>query len=310
MTKTSSTTSGVTRFKTTLPPDESSSCRPGTPDVRQVCQDPLFYPYVATFFMFAFGFVIIAAVVMNSLVLFVMSRSTRARKSSHNVYVASLAFSDLMVVLIECPIVYMQFLLPGDVSRVIFNPDTYWVCIASFYFNSFFGTASIMTQLALNIDRYCMIIHPLTTRAFAAPTNTRAGFILMLVWSVSMIPQFGNIFLFKEVASESYVMHGGIDVYEVHFCLSSKPSDNPYTPHVYTATVFCVFYLSTLVTTLGLYVKMVFSLRQRKPTTTPEDDRIYSIYMRRDSLSKQHRFTDDGILDFVDWVGHTSSFRD
>ena len=26
-------------------------------------------------------------------------------------------------------------------------------------------------------------------------------------------------------------------------------------------------------------------------------------------LSKQHRFTDDGILDYVDWVSHTSFFR-
>ncbi|XP_041463932.1 QRFP-like peptide receptor [Lytechinus variegatus] len=237
---------------------------------------------------------------MNSLVLFVMARSPRGRKSSHNVYAASLAFSDLMVVLIECPMVYAQFLLPGDVSKIIFNPKTSWVCIMSFYFNSFFGTASIMTQLALNIDRYCMIIHPLTTRAFATPTNTRAGFILVLVWSISMIPHFGNIFLLKGVASESYEMHGGRSAYQVNFCISRKPSDNPYTPHVYTATVFTIFYLSTLVTTIGLYIKIVFSLRQRKPSPAAADDRIYSIYMRRDSVrvsrQKFHRAASRNIL--------------
>lgn len=227
----------------------------------EVDRDVIFQPNISIIYGALFAVVIVPALLGNSLIILTFFRYYHLR-TSINTYIANLAICDLLLVLLECLPIMIQYLLPTKWSSYVVN-DIF--CTFSFFFNTFFGTAAIMTLLALSVERFCCVIHPVTTMAFATRTQTRANFILVLVWCVSILPHFGHCVLFDSVKREMHSVAGSGDfIYDVTFCVSAKADDSLFYGSFYTATLFLLLYASTFITTLMIYLKIIRKLKHRK----------------------------------------------
>lgn len=223
----------------------------------EVENDVIFHPNVSAVYGALYAIVVVPALLVNILIILAFFRYSHLR-TSINTYIVNLAVCDLCLVTFECFPIITQYLVPTKWSSNVVN-DVF--CTFSFFFNTFFGTAGIMTLLALSVERFCSVLHPVTTMAFATRTQTRANFILVLVWCVTILPHFGNCVLFDSVKRERHSYTGG--VYDVTFCVSAKADDNLFYGSFYTATIFFLLYASAFVTTLAIYVKIIRKLKKR-----------------------------------------------
>ncbi len=211
-----------------------------------------------------FCVVIVSAFICNALVLSAVLWNPHLR-TAMNVYVVNLAISDLMVVGLESPLIMTQFLLDSTVSSRILSKKT---CILAYFFNTLAGASSVITLLALSVERYLMVMYPLQARYIAHRAKIRAISIVLFVWSLTILMHLGQCFLYGSIRNVYYASEDGQETYNRTFCLSALNDDDlaPWESHLYAATVFCLIYGSTFTITLVLYIKIIWFLwKRRKP---------------------------------------------
>ncbi|XP_033111289.1 neuropeptide FF receptor 1-like [Anneissia japonica] len=212
-------------------------------------------------FWVTYGVVIFLAMIGNAFVLGV-TLYYRHLQTSTTVYLTNLAISNICLVCIECPIVLIQFALPGNQSKDLLGDSSVVFCASAFFFGNFFGTVSVFILLVLSIERFCAVVHPVSTRFIRTPKRARA--LLIMVWSLAGWIAFGQSLLCSgEIEHGTYLVTANI-TYNINYCKSKQPESNPNGAHAYSSTVFLLVYVSTLTVTVSIYVKIVLFLSNQK----------------------------------------------
>ena len=130
----------------------------------------------------AYGIITLLSLVGNSLVIvtFVFDKNMR---SVTNVFILSLAVSDLMVTLT---------LVPFNIGLVM---SKYWIfgrtaCKIVPFFMTFSISSSSLTLCSISLDRYIAIIHPHKLKFFQS--SKPAGIFLAIIWILSAICSVPN----------------------------------------------------------------------------------------------------------------------
>ncbi|XP_059185503.1 neuromedin-U receptor 2 [Centropristis striata] len=159
-------------------------------------RSPFFYPVTSVYFL-----IFLTGLAGNLLTCAVIAKHKKMRNPT-NLYLVSLAVSDLLVLL---------FGMPLEIYDLWQNyPFPFGAC--GCYFKTFlFETvcfASILNVTALSVERYIAVVHPLKTRYLL--TNHHAKQVITVVWVVSMTCAIPNtslhgIFYLPERMEESAI---------------------------------------------------------------------------------------------------------
>ncbi|XP_071496161.1 uncharacterized protein [Diadema antillarum] len=129
---------------------------------------------VHTIFVALFLLIMAFGMAGNAMVIGVVW-SHRSMRTPTNFYIVSLAVSDLLVITFVMPLKLVEY--GADIDYSIFN--TVLCSFTAFVMPAFIFT-SIWTLVAISVDRYLVIIHPLKARSFN--TRSRALRTIGIIW--------------------------------------------------------------------------------------------------------------------------------
>ncbi|XP_074601866.1 G-protein coupled receptor 54-like [Brevipalpus obovatus] len=151
--------------------------------------NPEFYDYdyensVATFdythlipTALIYGLTLIIGLIGNGLIIYTVSHFRRMRTLS-NVFLASLASADLLLIIICVPVKFAQlFSFTWEFGLIS--------CKLVFYMQNVSAICSVYTLTAMSIERYYAILHPVRSRYMCTMSHTRA--IIILTWIFAFI---------------------------------------------------------------------------------------------------------------------------
>ncbi|KAK3595495.1 hypothetical protein CHS0354_021592 [Potamilus streckersoni] len=131
--------------------------------------------------------VILLAVLGNVLVIWTVWRNSHMHTVT-NYYIVNLAISDLLVSTLVNPLKLLEY--TGDCRWQIFKADE--LCGFLSYLLPIFVFASILTLVAISLERYYAIVHPLSAMRINSKSRTRK--IIALTWLIPMIVAFPFVF--------------------------------------------------------------------------------------------------------------------
>ncbi|XP_056107360.1 neuromedin-U receptor 2 [Rhinichthys klamathensis goyatoka] len=163
--------------------DESGDCHLQTVDEVLFSflgprRSPFFFPVTFTYIL-----IFITGVLGNLLTCTVITKDRKMRIPS-NLYLFSLAISDLLVLLFGMPLeiyeLWQNYPFPFSESMCCFKVFLFeMVCFAS-----------VLNVTVLSVERYIAVIHPLKTRCFI--TNKHAQRVIASVWALSLFCAIPN----------------------------------------------------------------------------------------------------------------------
>ncbi|KAM7366325.1 hypothetical protein PAMP_015774 [Pampus punctatissimus] len=124
-----------------------------------------------------YSLIFLLSVLGNSLIIAVLVRNRRMRTVT-NLFLLSLAISDLMVSLVCIPFT----LIPNLMRDFIFGNG---ICKLVMYFMSVSVSVSTFNLVAISLERYSAICNPLTSRAWQ--TKSHAAKVISATWVASFI---------------------------------------------------------------------------------------------------------------------------
>ncbi|CAG2163129.1 unnamed protein product [Oppiella nova] len=178
--------------------------------IENMTEDPLLYTLVE-------GIVAIGAFIGNLLVVIVFIQDKRLRKVT-NFYIISLAIADLLVGLIGIP--------SAILTRIGIPQDSFNVCLGMLSLLVVLCTISILNLLAVSLDRYWAILHPLDYHRRISETT--AMFIIISCWIVGAVIGFLPI-----------LWNNGLDMYKSldNKCLFIPVMDYNFLVFLYFSTI-------------------------------------------------------------------------
>lgn len=125
-----------------------------------------------------FAITFILGIIGNCLILVAVIRHTHVKNSPVNVFLASLASADLLLILV-C--------LPLKVAKLFSYTWTMgeFSCKLLYYMQSISGICSVLNLTALSIERYYVIVHPLKAQYLC--TISKAKKTILLTWLSAFI---------------------------------------------------------------------------------------------------------------------------
>eukprot|EP00095_Tigriopus_kingsejongensis_P012396 maker-scaffold682_size112745-snap-gene-0.12 protein:Tk12396 transcript:maker-scaffold682_size112745-snap-gene-0.12-mRNA-1 annotation:"lymnokinin receptor" len=132
-----------------------------------------------------YGGISLGAVVGNTLVIYMVIRSRRMRTIT-NFFIANLALSDVVIGTFSIPFQFQAALLQR------WNLPEIMCSLCPFFQNVSVNT-SIFTLIAIALDRYNAIIHPLRGKSSKKGTKIRIGFI----WVTSILLAVPQVIAFR-----------------------------------------------------------------------------------------------------------------
>ena len=133
------------------------------------------------------GTIMLMAASGNLIVIWIVIANPRMRTVT-NYFLLNLAVSDSLTSLLSMPFIFSY--LATDHFRMGMA-----MCKLSFFFGNVSSCASILSLVAITIDRYRAIIHPLMPRL----TKTVVGSMMVFVWTASCLIASPYIFYNKLV---------------------------------------------------------------------------------------------------------------
>uniref|UniRef100_A0A672J3N7 Gastrin/cholecystokinin type B receptor n=1 Tax=Salarias fasciatus TaxID=181472 RepID=A0A672J3N7_SALFA len=124
-----------------------------------------------------YSLIFLLSVLGNSLIIAVLLRNRRMRTVT-NLFLLSLAVSDLMVSLVCIPFT----LIPNLMRDFIFGTG---ICKLAMYFMGVSVSVSTFNLMAISLERYSAICNPLTSRAWQ--TKSHAAKVITVTWVASFI---------------------------------------------------------------------------------------------------------------------------
>ncbi|XP_053212856.1 type-1 angiotensin II receptor-like isoform X2 [Panonychus citri] len=124
-----------------------------------------------------YGITLITGLIGNGLIIYTVSHFRRMRTLS-NVFLASLASADLLLIIVCVPVKFGQlFSFSWE-----FGPIP---CKFVHYMQNVSAICSVYTLTAMSIERYYAILHPVRSRYMCTMSHTRM--IIILTWIFSLI---------------------------------------------------------------------------------------------------------------------------
>ena len=140
-----------------------------------------------------FGIMMVATVTANLFILTAIATTPRLRITT-NVYIGTLAVADLMVGLYRI----LTIIWLHENTHATFD-ESYWLCQGYAAFTFIACTASIITQLAISIDRFVYITHPF----FYRRKITRQKVVIVMVAMCPVYIIHSSLLRFFETNSEA-----------------------------------------------------------------------------------------------------------
>ena len=212
--------------------------------------------------------IVAVAVLGNLIVCYAIITNKSLRSSPTNLFIFSLAFSDLFTATLA---------VPFDIEGLFLN----WawkhgeiMCEAWITIYLITVPTSILTLLAVSVDRYKSLKDPLNRfRRFRFMTRKRALIVISVIWLYSLI--FALIPVMGWRAFKEFVYEG--------VCYF------PFT-EIYSTLSSCLNFIIPLLVTCGIYVKIYLIARSQSSTF----DKEISLQMRTtEACSRQTRSTEE-----------------
>ncbi|XP_039996314.1 cholecystokinin receptor type A [Xiphias gladius] len=154
-------------------------CNFGIKNISECGQDPSPEPkdINQTVRIVLYSLIFLLSVLGNSLIIAVLVRNRRMRTVT-NLFLLSLAVSDLMVSLVCIPFTF----IPNLMRDFIFGTC---ICKLVMYFMGVSVSVSTFNLVAISLERYSAICNPLTSRAWQ--TKSHAAKVITATWMASFI---------------------------------------------------------------------------------------------------------------------------
>ena len=136
----------------------------------------------------------------NSLVLGVLKQNREMRESAFGIYIGSLAMADILVCALCLP-VYVTSTSAFKDHPTGLSGDILCKLWTGYFALFYFAVISVYTLVALSLERYYAICHPVKARINSTPS--RAKKIVAVIWMCSFIPNFALIAGLKSTEPES-----------------------------------------------------------------------------------------------------------
>ncbi|KAM4623608.1 pyroglutamylated RF-amide peptide receptor [Polymixia lowei] len=213
---------------------------------------PLVYipelPYSAkTTFVIMYAIIFVLALVGNSLVVYIVVKK-RAVQTATNIFICSLAVSDLLITFFCIPFTLLQNISSEWLGGVL-------VCKTVPFVQTTAIVIGILTMTCIAIERYQGIVYPLKMRR--QYTSKRAYKTLGFVWIISVM--VGSPMLFVQQLEVKY------DFLYDHYHVCCQESWRSLTQRqAYTTFIMVALFLLPLATMLFLYTRISIELWIRK----------------------------------------------
>ncbi|XP_054622825.1 pyroglutamylated RF-amide peptide receptor [Dunckerocampus dactyliophorus] len=200
-----------------------------------------------TTFVLMYALIFVLALAGNSLVIYVVLKK-RAVYTATDIFICSLAVSDLLITFFCVPFTLMQNISSEWFGGVL-------VCKTVPFVQTTAVVTGILTMTCIAIERYQGIVFPLRTRQQS--TSKRAYKMLGLVWMASVI--VGSPMLFVQQLKVKYDF-----VYDHHHVCCQEIWRSLAHRQAYTTFIMVALFLLPLATMLFLYTRIAFELWIRK----------------------------------------------
>ena len=212
--------------------------------------------------------IVAVAVLGNLIVCYAIITNKSLRSSPTNLFIFSLAFSDLFTATLA---------VPFDIEGLFLN----WawkhgeiMCEAWITVYLITVPTSILTLLAVSVDRYKSLKDPLNRfRRFRFMTRKRALIVISVIWLYSLVFAIIPVIGWRKFGEFVYMGICYFPLTEIYFALSS-----------------CLNFIIPLLVTCGIYVKIYLIARSQSSTF----DKEISRQMRTtEACSRQTRSTEE-----------------
>ncbi|OXA44176.1 Neuropeptide Y receptor [Folsomia candida] len=221
-----------------------------------------------------YGAISVAALIGNILVLWVVSVSRRMRTVT-NMFIANLAFADIIIGLFAIPFQFQAALLQRwDL------PD--FMCAFCPFVQVLSVNVSVFTLSAIAVDRYRAVLYPLSARA----SKRKAGFAIVAIWTVGVVLALPMEIDFKVVAK---IEKGVVKP----FCQNVGMSDD--LRRYYILCLVIIQYLLPLIIITGAYIRMAAQLWGATAPGNKEESRDAVVLRNKKKLES---FADPGERDY------------
>ncbi|XP_025415944.1 tachykinin-like peptides receptor 86C isoform X4 [Sipha flava] len=188
-----------------------------------------------------FSAMLIVAIAGNSIVIWIVTAHRRMRTVT-NCYMVSLSISDLLMASLNC------------VPNLIYMLNSDWafgleLCMASNFIAYCTVATSVFTLVAITLNRYMAIVHPLRHRR----SRTRTRTVLVFTWLISVFLAMPCI-LYSDIKTKRY-MNGELR----RVCYILWPDGrypNSKTEYIYNILFLCVTYIIPLAVMAVCYTIM------------------------------------------------------
>ncbi|XP_036815764.1 pyroglutamylated RF-amide peptide receptor-like [Oncorhynchus mykiss] len=200
-----------------------------------------------TTFVIMYAIIFVLALVGNSLVVYIVVRK-RAIQTSTNIFICSLAVSDLLITFFCIPFTLLQNISSEWLGGVL-------ICKTIPFVQTMAIVTGILTMTCIAVERYQGIVYPLKMRRQYTPK--RAYKMLGLVWSASVV--VGSPMLFVQQLEVKYDF-----LYDHHHVCCQERWRSLIHRQVYTTFIMVALFLMPMVAMLFLYTRIGIELWIRK----------------------------------------------
>lgn len=173
----------------------------------------------------------------NSFVVCAVVCNKKMRTSMTNLLITNLAFADLLIMVFGIPETILFMLDQGWLFNRTACKVNRYVMVTSLY-------GSVLTLIALCVERYVAIIHPI--KAHIVCNKRRIVFVLGCIWPCACLAGLPTL-LFNEVVQGDPTLH-------VFYCMIIFPDDHMFYFVIFKYIESALFYFLPLVIQVTLYV--------------------------------------------------------
>ena len=188
----------------------------------------------------------------NSLVLGVLKQNREMRESAFGIYIGSLAMADILVCALCLP-VYVTSTSAFKDHPTGLSGDILCKLWTGYFALFYFAVISVYTLVALSLERYYAICHPVKARVKS--TISRAKKIVAAIWICSFIPNFALIAGLKSADSKSASLGSHCTIIDF---------ENKAVWKIFYVVVFTMQYIIPIVCMVVCFVKIKKALQAGK----------------------------------------------